>query len=313
MIDWDDVRVFLAVADFGSIAGAARGLGMSHATVWRRVRSLEAAVGAEVFVRAGNVYSLSPAGSILRERYAEAGKTITQGVEEARSRSGCDSGVVRVTGPFFLGDVIAERLSELATLSAGLVLELIVDSPVAATAGADVDLAISVEPGVMAGFVCEAMFEIGFSLCASPDYLREKGAPASVRDLSGHRLIDFDTSIRHVGPPSLGAARASGPEIAWRCNSPQARRAAARAGLGLIIAPDATACADPALVCVEDSRTVGSVPVWLHVNADRRRSPRVLVARDFLQRCLDGAAADGARRSVEAAARARAHAAEPAT
>src|SRR5690348_8672360 len=61
-MNWDDVRIFLAVARAGQILGAARRLGLNHATVSRRVAALEDALKARLFRRLTTGSELTPAG-----------------------------------------------------------------------------------------------------------------------------------------------------------------------------------------------------------------------------------------------------------
>ena len=64
MINWDDLRYLLAVARSGSMSGAARALDVNHATVIRRVRSLEKQLGSSLFDRIGHTYVITPAGQV---------------------------------------------------------------------------------------------------------------------------------------------------------------------------------------------------------------------------------------------------------
>ena len=65
-MNWDDLRLFLAVARAGSISGAARLLGVQHSTVSRRLRQLEASMGARLVDRQADGYRLTPAGDTRR-------------------------------------------------------------------------------------------------------------------------------------------------------------------------------------------------------------------------------------------------------
>jgi DNA-binding transcriptional LysR family regulator len=66
MIDWDDVRYFLAVARGGSVRAAAEGLGVNHSTVLRRIAELEARLGAHMFQKLPSGYRLTDASSRSR-------------------------------------------------------------------------------------------------------------------------------------------------------------------------------------------------------------------------------------------------------
>src|SRR6478752_3122939 len=61
--DWEDLRVFLALARHGSLSGAARALSINHATVARRIRALEATLGEKLVDRRPDGYVLTPAGT----------------------------------------------------------------------------------------------------------------------------------------------------------------------------------------------------------------------------------------------------------
>src|SRR5262245_22901767 len=67
MIDWDDVRYFLAVARGGSVRAAAAQLGVNHATVLRRVGQLEEQLGAQMFEKLPSGYRLTEAGEEVIE------------------------------------------------------------------------------------------------------------------------------------------------------------------------------------------------------------------------------------------------------
>src|ERR1700733_10841144 len=67
MIDWDDVRYFLAVARGGSVRAAAAQLGVNHSTVLRRIAQLEERLGAQMFEKLPSGYRLTEAGEEVRE------------------------------------------------------------------------------------------------------------------------------------------------------------------------------------------------------------------------------------------------------
>lgn len=60
--DWEDVRVFIALARHGCLSGAARALAVNHATVARRLSSLEQALGDKLVERRPDGYVLTPSG-----------------------------------------------------------------------------------------------------------------------------------------------------------------------------------------------------------------------------------------------------------
>jgi len=66
-MNWDDLRLFLAVARTGSISGAARQLAVQHSTVSRRMRQLEAKLATRLIERKKSGYVLTPAGEDIKQ------------------------------------------------------------------------------------------------------------------------------------------------------------------------------------------------------------------------------------------------------
>src|SRR5690606_41267657 len=110
-MNWDDVRIFLAVARAGQILGAARRLQLNHATVSRRVAALEEALRAKLFRRLTTGSELTPAGI----RFLEIAERMEADMIAARSavagEGGEVSGTVGIGAPDgFGGGVPGRRL-----------------------------------------------------------------------------------------------------------------------------------------------------------------------------------------------------------
>src|SRR5688500_19847059 len=97
MLDWNDLRYFLSVADHGSTLAAGRALRVSQTTVARRIAALEDALGLTLFEKRQAGYALTPAGEGLIERARQV-ETATEGFVEASAALVRDtSGIVRIT------------------------------------------------------------------------------------------------------------------------------------------------------------------------------------------------------------------------
>ena len=110
-LNWEDVQVFLAVVQQGTISGAAGLLNVNHSTVLRRVGSLEDALGARLFDRLPGGYALTSSGNDMAERLAGIGEQI-DGAQ--RALMGAD---VEIRGTI--------RLTSTDTLVHGLLMPLI--------------------------------------------------------------------------------------------------------------------------------------------------------------------------------------------
>lgn len=294
-MNWENLRIFLAVAEAGSLAGAARRLRLSQATVWRRIAALERSLSARLFERRQSGYVLTAAGASFLGGLEGLPRTVDAARRRLTNAADAVEGEVRVTAPEFVGVLIADGLGALARAHPRLGLELLTGSPAAALLARDVDIALRVERMAAAGFVAEATFSIPCGLYGSAAYVRRFGAPAAIDALAGHRLIDFDHSMAHVAPRPWLQSGDRGAVVAFRSSSPHARLAAARAGLGLAMLPDPLVSSGAGLQQIIGSEHVGCLDLVMFVNAGLRREPRVTAARDFLAGLLARYAGQGGR------------------
>src|SRR5690554_6160288 len=95
--NWDDLRVFLAVARAGSLSGAARTLKVNHSTVFRRIGAFEEAIGVRLFDRLPNGYALTAAGEEMQESAQRVEAEITALDRRVTGQDLRLSGVVRIT------------------------------------------------------------------------------------------------------------------------------------------------------------------------------------------------------------------------
>lgn len=281
-MDWDDLKVFLGVAEAGSLAGASRRLHLSQATVWRRVRALEQSVGTTLFERRPVGYALTPAGTVLLRRLGGVHAKVEAAWHGLTNEIDAAEGDVRVTAPEFAGLMIAGALPQLARRHPRLVVELLTRSPIAALAARDVDIALRVEPLPAGAFAPEDTYAIPFGLYATPGYLERHGTPRAVNELDGHRLIDFDYSMAHLAPKLWQRSGGKGATPVFRSNSPNARLVAARAGLGLALLPQPMVGDDARLRRVLSHEDVGNLDLMMFTRAEMQRDARIGAVRDFL-------------------------------
>ena len=102
MIDWDDVRYFLAAAREGSVRAAAKHLGVNHATVLRRIAQLEGRLGAQMFEKLPSGYRLTEAGEEVLELAEQMEASSNRLETRVFGRDQSARGLLRVTLPPFL-------------------------------------------------------------------------------------------------------------------------------------------------------------------------------------------------------------------
>jgi len=107
-ISWDDVRIFLAVAEAGSVSGAARQLKLGQPTVSRRLAETEQAIGARLFARSVGGATLTPAGERLLAPAKQMAEWAGEVARAAEARATEPHGLVRVTAsPYICFDFAA--------------------------------------------------------------------------------------------------------------------------------------------------------------------------------------------------------------
>ena len=187
------MSLVLAVAETGSLSGAARRLSTPVATASRKISDLEAHLRAKLFDRSGRKLELTDAGST----YVSAAKRILADVSEAeRAASGeytAPTGELIVTAPISLGrlhllPIVAEFLRTYPDIDIRLVLEdRVVSLP---EDHIDVAMRIGVLPD--SRLIALRLGTIRRVVCASPDYLMTRGTPRTPADMIGHDCITYE-------------------------------------------------------------------------------------------------------------------------
>ena len=191
MYDWGDLKFFLAAARTGSTLAAARELGVNQTTVARRIAALEAALNARLFDRNQDGYRLSQAGTAIlaqAERVGIEADTVARLVQQ-RSRE--LSGVVRVTTPEALANMLlTPLLSEFMELYPDIRVEVIaVDTKLDLSRGeADVALRAGRTP-TDTGVVIRKLTECPWALYVSKAYGDKFGFPRRIEDLNAHMIL----------------------------------------------------------------------------------------------------------------------------
>lgn len=190
MLQWDDLRFFLAAARQGSFSAAAGAAGADIATVSRRVARLEASLKATLFVRSAAGLRLTAVGrSMLRDCEAiEA--TIAKVGEPARQAHA--TGTIRISASEgFGGAILAPALPLLQAECPGLAVEMAANAGFLSPTLREVDLAVTLSAPHDPRLIIEPLTEYRLGLFSSPAYLAASGRPRRLEDLAGHRIVGY--------------------------------------------------------------------------------------------------------------------------
>ncbi|MDR3476048.1 MAG: LysR family transcriptional regulator [Devosia sp.] len=283
-LDWEDVRVFVALARRGSLSGAARSLGVNHATVARRIASLEAAAGGACFERRPGGYALTDRGKRILDAAAAmedaAGRlTAAAGAEEHPALRG----IVRLSAtPSIAESFVIPQLGSLQRAHPGLDIELVADRRLVSLSRHEADLALRLGRPADSTLVGRKLASLAFGLYAAPEVAAAHAARPELAP-----FISFDDSGSAL--PEAVWLREALPDarIAFRANGQMAQAAAARVGLGIAPLPHFLAAEDPGLVRVPFPSAPPPRELWLLSRPNSDRVERVRVVKIWLVELFD--------------------------
>jgi DNA-binding transcriptional LysR family regulator len=248
-LDWNDLRYFLAAARTGTLAGAARVLGVKHSTVGRRLTALERALGAAVMIRGDHGLQLTQLGKELLP-HAEA---IERSVTQMQSQAVSDTARVRVAVPTGLVKPFMPHLVQFRREHPNVSIEFLSSSLPADLNKGEAELALrvspiaGVDPNADEDLITRKIGDLGWSLYASPIYLAHHPRPADPRDLAGHEVLGFHSRLAGLPGAKWIAEHGGNANIVLINREIVEMIAAAVAGAGLAVLPCIVADIEPGL------------------------------------------------------------------
>lgn len=276
-IDWDDLRYFLCAVRAGSLAGAARSLGVEHTTIGRRLSALERSLGAPLVLRGPDGLTPTALGERLLPLVAEVERAVLAISELAVSQRSS----VRLAVPSGFAKLFTAGLGRLRADHPGLSLELVSGARPVNLGKGEADLALRSGPVADEALVVRKLCEAGWSLYASEEYLARRPGPIDMADLSGHEVIGFDTSLADLPAARWLEERSAKATVALRGREMTDMAAAAAGGVGLAVLPCLLGDAEPALRRLT-REVVATRPLSLVYRREVRLSPDVRAVVRFV-------------------------------
>lgn len=274
-MDWDDLRVFLAVARTESLSGAGRVLKLDPATVGRRVARLEEAMAARLFARSAQGYALTEEGQRLLAHATRAEQVMSEADAEVRGDPGRLSGQIRIGAPdgvanFLLPQVTARICDE----NPGLEVQIIALPRVFNLSKREADMAIAVSRPAAGRLTAQKLTDYHLHLAATRDYLDRHPTIRTLADLRGHRMIGYIPDL--IFDRELDYLSQTGVElVTLASNSVSVQFNWLRAGAGIAIVHDFALPAAPGLVRILPEALSLVRSFYLIRHADDRRVERL--------------------------------------
>jgi len=280
--DWDDLRVFLAVARSDSLSAAARVLKIDPATVGRRIARLEDALSARLFAKSPQGYAVTEAGQRLLPHAEAAERAMGAAEEDLRGEAGALSGQIRIGAPdgcanYLLPQVVAAICDE----NPGLEVQIVALPRVFNLSKREADMAVGVSPPSAGRLTVQKLTDYHLHLAASRAYLDRTGPILRRDDLRGRRIIGyipdmiFDKELDYLS--EIGAEA-----VGLGSNSVSVQLNWLRHGAGVGMVHGFAMPAAPELVKVLGDEVRLTRSFWLIRHADDRRVERLVRFADLL-------------------------------
>ncbi len=288
-MDWTLVQSFLAVAEEGSLSGAARRLGMTQPSLGRHVKLLEEALGVTLFTRAAHGLELTETGESLlapaRDMLAASNRLslVAEGHSERLS------GTVRITASEVVSHYHLPRIfAAIRMQEPEIQLELVPSDTTENLLFREADIAIRMYRPTQLDVVTKHVGDMSVGLYAAKSYIARKGRMAQLEDVWNHDFIGFDKSdliirlFREMGlevDRNFFPVRTDAQTVYWEL---------VRAGAGIGAMQSVLGDAEPVLERLEVDIPLPPMPVWLTAPEVLRGNPRIRRVYDLLAEAMAG-------------------------
>lgn len=282
--DWTDLRVFAELARTRSLSGAARKLGVTHATVGRRIAQLEQAIGHSLVSRRDGSYVLTAEGERVAALVGPMEGQVLSITRAQALRSPAISGPVRLTATDAIGNLfLVPRLKPFAERHPDVALELIVDPRNLSLARREADVAVRLARPTSGDIVATRLGVARYRF-----YARQHRSPRPAAD--DRTYIGYDEwNVRSPECQYFLGAVPRDRRIGLVTNNQLSRLAAVRGGFGIGLLPQFVGDASPDLERVPHPGPSLAREIWLLVHKDLKNAPPIRVCREFLIEMFTGA------------------------
>jgi DNA-binding transcriptional LysR family regulator len=236
-----DLEVFVAVVEAGGFTAAAEALGTTVTATSRRVRALEERLGTRLLNRTTRRVSLTAAGEVYYQQVRRVLAELRETEEQLTQQASDPHGPLRLTAPMSFG---VRRLTALVARFARahprLQVQLQLDDRLVDIVAEGLDLALRIGYPQDSSLVARPLAPVARYICASPEYLRARGAPETPLDLLRHDCLHYSNlsereewTLQGPGGPEPVAVKGR-----FCSNNGDALCQAALEGLGIALLPD---------------------------------------------------------------------------
>lgn len=292
-MNWDDLRLFLAVSRAGRFTAASRVLEIDHTTIARRVTALEKAINRTLFTRSPKGVTLTEAGveMALHAERIEA-EVLRAGNALCEAGQGV-SGIVRLATPEAFGRfLVAPAAAKLAEDHPRLTLELAAESRLVSLINREADLSVVLKRPRQGRLIARRLTDYRVGLYASQTFLDRHGPIDTLQQAATLPFASYIDNLIELPELSYLHEAAGGARAVFRSSSISAQQVAVANGLGIGLLHVFAAEEDSRLVRLLPNEIEVTRTYWLAMHEDQRSVPRIRAVVDL----IDALVADNADR-----------------
>lgn len=271
MLEWSDIRLFLAIAREGTLGAAARKLGLTQPTMGRRLKTLEAAVGHSLFQRTPDGFVLTDEGTVVM---VHAERMEEEAIALQRQLAGTEntlSGTLRISCSDWFGvHVLAPILADFRRVHSHVVVEILTDAKLLNLARREADLVFRIRPFTEPDVISRKLLHIPYGL-----YVAKGSDDPSPGTGAGFSMIIMDEAFGSM--PDVGWLKGRFPNatVSMRSNNRDVQARLCAGGAGMAVLPRPLGDSMDGLKRIEVSEAPPGRDTWLGYHKDLRRLPRL--------------------------------------
>ncbi|POA99309.1 LysR family transcriptional regulator [Chromobacterium sinusclupearum] len=288
MMNWNDVRFFLAIYRNGTLSAAARLLAVDQATVGRRLAAMESSLGSRLFLRGSSGYTPTP----LAEKILAEAMQVEQAALKLESKSqGQDNlacGRVRIATTDTLAQaLVIPAMTHLRSRHPRIECNLVSGQELISLTRREADIAIRTVKPNNPDLIVRKLADLSVHLYASQVYLDRRGTPLRGTQFIGHELLLPLVNTGWTEMEKLSGEPIGQGTVAARFSSLWSMLSACASGIGIAELPDFVAAwgGDMRQIWPEQDKTY---PIWLVVPPDLYKTSRVRAVIDMIDEVLSG-------------------------
>lgn len=277
-MEWNDVKVFLAIARERSLSGAARAVGQSQPTMGRRLRALEEQLGHALFQRGSDGFLLTDEGSALLVHAERIEEEVIAFQRELAGQEQQLEGLLRVSSSDWFGvHMLTPVFAEFVKAHPKVTIALTTDARLLSLGRREADLAFRIQPFEDVDVIQRRLMTIPYGLYRSSSLRMGRANGGG----SGHALITLDSSFRDF--PDARWLKKALPQahVAFTSNSREAQARMCAAGAGLAVLPRPLGDRIEGIKLVKVDTEPPGRDVWLGYHRDLRRLRRLRTLVDL--------------------------------